>query len=242
MLKPAERLLVALDVDAPEQAIDLVRLLRDEVGGFKIGMRLFYRQGPEIVTRIAAEGGGRLFLDLKLHDIPETVAQGVRALISLGADIINVHAAGGLAMMRAAREAAQDEAARLGVPMPKILAVTVLTSLEQQTLSGELGIRRNLREVVLSWAELAEAAGLDGVVASPLEIEALRSAFGPGFLIVTPGIRPPGSERQDQKRVLTPAEAVELGASYLVIGRPITAAPDPVQAARNIARELSKLE
>lgn len=239
LLRPEERVLVALDVDDGEEAIALVRALRNEVGGFKIGMQLFYRQGPQIVTRIASQGGGRLFLDLKLHDIPETVARGVRALIGLGADIINVHASGGSAMMRAAREAAREEAARLEVPVPEILAVTVLTSLEQQNLSRELGIDRNLEEVVLGWAGLAKEAGLDGVVASPLEIEALRSALGPDFLIVTPGIRPAGSGYQDQKRVLTPAEAVRRGASYLVIGRPITAAPDPVAAARSITRELA---
>jgi orotidine-5'-phosphate decarboxylase len=230
--------MVALDVDDAERAVALAHALRDEVGGFKIGMRLFYRQGPQIVSRIAQALRRRVFLDLKLHDIPETVAQGVRALVGLGADMINVHASGGLTMMRAAREAADAEAARLGVPVPKILAVTVLTSLEQQNLSRELGIGRNLEEVVVNWAALAKAADLDGVVASPLEIAALRSALGPDFLIVTPGIRPAGAEAQDQKRVLTPAEAVRRGADYLVIGRPITGAADPVQAARAIVREL----
>jgi orotidine-5'-phosphate decarboxylase len=238
-LKPAERILVALDMDEAEQALTLARALRPEVGGFKIGMRLFYRQGPSIVGRIA-ELGGCLFLDLKLHDIPETVAAGVRALIGLGAEMINVHASGGLAMLRTAVEAAREEAVRIGVPVPKILAVTVLTSLEQRNLSRELGIGRNLEEVVLNWAGLAKAAGLDGVVASPLEIAALRSAFGPEFLIVTPGIRPAGSNQQDQQRVLTPAAAVRLGADYLVIGRPITAAPDPVQAVRAIIQDLDE--
>ncbi|MBE0467386.1 MAG: orotidine-5'-phosphate decarboxylase, partial [Candidatus Desulforudis sp.] len=140
--------------------------------------------------------------------------------------------------MRAAREAADAEADRLGIPVPRILAVTVLTSLEQRNLSRELGIGESLEEVVVNWAGLAKAAGLDGVVASPLEIAAIRKAYGSDFLIVTPGIRPEGAAVQDQKRVLTPAQALRRGADYLVIGRPITGAPDPVQAARAIATEL----
>jgi orotidine-5'-phosphate decarboxylase len=232
-----ERILVALDVDSTGEAVALAEALRDEVGGFKIGMRLFYREGPEVVRRLGGMGR-RLFLDLKLHDIPQTVAHGVRGLIGLGADIINVHASGGLTMMRAAKEAAQDEAQRLGMPAPVILAVTVLTSLEQQNLSRELGFGQSLEETVISWAGLAKAAGLDGVVASPLEIAALRSTYGPDFLIVTPGIRPAGSAVQDQKRTMTPAQALARGADYLVIGRPITAAPDPVRVARAIVREI----
>lgn len=237
MMEPKERILVALDVDDAERAVALAEALRTEVGGFKIGMRLFYRTGPQAVRRIAGLGR-RVFLDLKLHDIPETVAQAVRALIGLGADMLNVHAAGGLTMMRAAREAADEEAARQGTAAPKLLAVTVLTSLEQQNLSRELGIGQSLEEVVVNWAGLAKAAGLDGVVASPLEISALRSTYGPGFLIVTPGIRPAGAAIQDQKRVLSPAAAVRRGADYLVIGRPITGVPDPVAAARAIAAGL----
>ncbi|MEW6541572.1 MAG: orotidine-5'-phosphate decarboxylase [Bacillota bacterium] len=232
------RILVALDVDERERALTLARELRDEVGGFKIGMRLFFRHGPRIVEELAA-ADARLFLDLKLHDIPETVAQGVRALAGLGAHIINVHAAGGLAMMRAAAEAAHAEAAQAGVPVPKLVAVTVLTSLEQENLSRELGFGKNLEQVVLAWAGLAKAAGLDGVVSSPLELTTLRTALGPDFLLITPGIRPAGAELQDQKRVLTPAQAVQAGADYLVIGRPITAAPDPVAAVQAIARELA---
>jgi len=237
---PAEagqRILVALDVDERERALTLARELRGEVGGFKIGMRLFFRHGPRMVEELAGVGG-RLFLDLKLHDIPETVAQGVRALVGLGAHIINVHAAGGLAMMRAAAEAARTEAARAGVPAPKLVAVTVLTSLEQENLSRELGFGDDLESVVLAWAGLAKAAGLDGVVSSPLELTALRAALGPDFLLITPGIRPAGAQLQDQKRVMTPAQAVRAGADYLVIGRPITAAPDPVAAVRAIAGEL----
>lgn len=233
-----QRILVALDVDEREQALALARELRDEVGGFKVGVRLFYRHGPRIVEELAA-AGTRLFLDLKLHDIPETVAQGVRALAGLGAHIINVHAAGGLAMMRAAAEVARAEAARTGAPPPKLVAVTVLTSLEQENLNRELGFGRNLGQVVLAWAGLAKAAGLDGVVSSPLELTALRTALGPDFLLITPGIRPAGAELQDQKRVMTPSQAVRAGADYLVIGRPITAAPDPVAAVQAIARELA---
>lgn len=237
MMEPKERLLVALDLDDADAAVSLAEALRAEVGGFKIGMRLFFQAGPPVVRRIA--GLRRLvFLDLKLHDIPETVAQAVRALVGLGADLINVHAAGGLTMMRAAREAVDGEAARRDTAAPKLLAVTVLTSLEQQNLSRELGIGDSLEEVVVNWAGLAKAAGLDGVVASPLEISALRATYGPDFLIVTPGIRPAGAAVHDQKRTMTPAAALARGADYLVVGRPITGAPDPVAAARAIAAGL----
>lgn len=221
-----ERILVALDVDTWAEAERIVDQVQGGVGGYKVGMRLFYREGPQVVRRLA-EKPGVVFLDLKLHDIPQTVGQAARALVGLGADMINVHAAGGLEMMRAAAEGARGEAERRGVRMPRLLAVTVLTSLDAQALTDEIGVRGGTEETVLRWAELAHRAGMDGVVCSPREISLIRDALGPGFLIVTPGIRPAGAAKDDQKRIATPAEAVRRGADYLVIGRPITGAPDP---------------
>lgn len=232
-----KRVLVALDVDTRPEAERLADLLQDQVGGFKVGMRLFYREGPPVVRRLA-QRPGMVFLDLKLHDIPQTVGQATRALIGLGADMLNVHASGGLEMMRAAVTAAREEAGRSGVHPPRMLAVTVLTSLDRAALSDEIGIRGGPNGVVRRWATLARDAGMDGVVCSPREITPVREALGPDFLIVTPGIRPADAAGDDQKRTATPAEAVRRGADYLVIGRPITAARDPVRAVREIVAEL----
>lgn len=230
-----DRLIVALDVDTQAEARSLADRLRGSVGGFKIGSRLFTSHGPSTVEELAARGD-RVFLDLKFHDIPHTVAGAVAAATRLGVWMVNVHASGGGAMMRAAREAADGEAARLGRPSPLVIAVTILTSLDQAALD-EVGVRPGMVEQVERLAALAQAAGLDGVVASPLEIAAIRARCGKGFTIVTPGIRGASDAKGDQSRTMSASEALAAGASYLVVGRPITGADDPRAAAERIAAD-----
>ena len=232
------RLLVALDVDTPSRALELVSCLRGLVGGVKIGSRLFTTEGPAFV-RSLAEQGARVFLDLKWHDIPNTVAQAVDAGTATGAWMMNVHASGGVPMMQAAARSAAETADRLGRRRPLVIGVTVLTSMDAGTLQ-QVGVNRPLMDQVVTLAEMAQSAGLDGVVASPLETAAIRARCGGEFLIVTPGIRgaSAGTEKNDQSRTMGPAEAVAAGASYLVVGRPIIAAADPRQAAEAIAHEL----
>jgi orotidine-5'-phosphate decarboxylase len=230
-------ILVALDVDTPAKALALADSLRGAVGGFKIGKQLFTAAGPEMVRQLNARGD-RVFLDLKFHDIPNTVAGAVQSAVGTGAWMVNVHASGGSAMMKAAAEAAVKAAAASGAAKPLVIAVTVLTSMTDAALK-EVGVDRSMVEQVVHLATLAKASGLDGVVASPQEITAIRAACGPNFQIVTPGIRPADQQgKDDQARTLTPAEAIQAGATYLVIGRPITGAPDPRKAAEAILATL----
>jgi orotidine-5'-phosphate decarboxylase len=232
-----DKLLVALDVDSGARALELAAALRGVAGGFKIGNRLFTLEGPAIV-RALTEKGDRVFLDLKFHDIPNTVATAVAAATSLGVWMLNVHASGGGPMMKAALEAAGESAAKAGVERPLVIAVTVLTSMNTATLN-EFGVAGSVLDQVARLAKLTQAAGLDGVVASPQETRMIREACGPGFQIVTPGIRGGSavtSGKDDQERTMTAPEAVAAGASYIVVGRPIIAASDPRAAAENIAR------
>ena len=230
-----EKILVALDVESGAAAIRLADVLRDEVGGFKIGSRLFTAEGPPIVRALTGRGD-RVFLDLKFHDIPHTVATAVAAATELGVWMVNVHASGGTAMMRAAHAAAHETAARRNAAAPLVIGVTVLTSMNQAALS-ETGVAIDLLDQVLRLAELSKEAGLDGVVASPRETSAIRRRWGAEFAIVTPGIRGGAADaaKGDQERTMSPAEAVQAGASFLVVGRPIIAAADPRAAAEKIA-------
>jgi len=236
-----DQLLVALDVESAAHAVALADSLRGVAGGFKIGSRLFTSEGPSIV-RALVDKGDRVFLDLKFHDIPNTVAQAVAAAASLGVWMVNVHASGGTTMMQAARDAASETAVRAGMPPPLVIAVTVLTSMSTQALA-ETGYVTATADALLGQvtrlAQLAKAAGLDGVVASPQETAALRRNCGPGFAIVTPGIRGGGatsSGKDDQERTMSAREAIAAGASYIVVGRPIIAAADPRSAAEAIVR------
>ena len=236
-----DQLLIALDVPTGREALRLADLLRGTVGGFKIGSQLFTAEGPAVVRALAGKGD-RVFLDLKFHDIPNTVANAVAAATSLGVWMVNVHASGATKMMRAAAEAARKTAGAEGRPAPLVIAVTVLTSLTAAALS-EAGTNVPVVDQVSRLARLAQEAGLDGVVASPQETSMIRTLCGPEFVIVTPGIRGGAAvtSRDDQERTLTAAAAIAAGSSYLVVGRPVIAAPDPREAAEGIAEEIRTL-
>ncbi len=232
-----DKLIVALDVDSPRQALALVNTLRDLVGMFKIGSQLFTAAGPEIVSEIVRTGN-RVFLDLKFHDIPNTVASAAVAATRLGVSIFNVHASGGREMMRRTTDAVSEVATNEGLKRPSVIAVTVLTS-SDATMLSEVGIGSGPETLVRRFSLLAEASGMDGVVASPHEVAVVRSTvMSSGFLIVTPGVRPAGAALDDQKRVMTPAQAIRAGADYIVVGRPITSAKDPVESAWQILEEM----
>lgn len=228
---------VALDTKDLDRAARLARDLAGLVGGLKLGLEFFSAHGPSGVSRLAALGQP-VFLDLKLHDIPNTVAGAVGSLVPLAPTLITVHATGGPDMLRAAARAAADGAAASGVPRPRVLGVTVLTSLDRSDMAA-IGLSGPPADRVGALAALSRDCGLDGVVCAPPEVRGLRAAFGPDFTLMVPGIRPAGADMGDQKRAMTPAEAIAAGADHLVIGRPITAAPDPVAAARDIVDGIS---
>jgi len=231
----AEKVIVALDVDTREKALELVNIL-PSARKFKIGLRLFTAEGPGLIREISGMGK-QIFLDLKLHDIPNTVAGAVKAAVGLGADMITLHTFGGQEMLaRAAKEAA-EESEKQNVKQPVLLGVTVLTSLTESDLR-KMNIRETPLDMVLTLAGLAQKSGMDGIVCSPKEISEVRKHTDSGFKIVTPGIRPSWASAHDQKRIMTPAEAVRLGSDYLVVGRPVIKASSPEKAFNRILDEL----
>lgn len=237
MHEARDRLIVALDADTADRALDLCEELRDVAGMFKIGSQLFTAAGPDIVRQVIKRGG-RVFLDLKFHDIPNTVAAAGVEAARLGVSIFNVHASGGTEMMKRTADAVAETATREGLAKPSVIAVTVLTSLNSDSLS-QIGINRDPEFLVKTFARAAFLCGLDGVVASPHEIEIIRrDVSAAGFLIVTPGIRPGAVSGDDQQRVMTAAAAIRAGADYVVVGRPILNAPNPVSAARKLVDEI----
>ena len=227
----------ALDTSDLDTAVSFAGKLRGAVGGLKLGLEFFVANGPEGVRAVIKAGGLPLFLDLKFHDIPNTAAGAVRSAVALRPAFLTVHTSGGAAMMKAAAETAHSEAERLGIPRPRLLGVTVLTSLTDREL-GSVGQETPVATQVERLAALARESGLDGIVCSPHEIASVRASAGPDFTIMVPGIRPATSLLGDQKRVMTPAQAMAAGADYLVIGRPITQEKDPAAAAKKIAAEL----
>jgi orotidine-5'-phosphate decarboxylase len=241
MGEPSNHLIVALDVSSEEEALSLVDLLSGKVAMFKVGLELIYGAGLGVVPKILA-AGGRVFLDTKLMDIPATVAGAARGIIRLGVSMFNVHASGGSKMMSAAAKTIRSEAERVSSPMPMLLAVTLLTSIDQRIAQQELEIGTDVQHHVARLAELAADCGMDGVVASPNEVSAIRERVRGSFVIVTPGVRPHWAAANDQKRTRTPAEAIRFGADYLVIGRPITAPPEtvggPLEATYRILEEI----
>ncbi|MGQ9693333.1 MAG: orotidine-5'-phosphate decarboxylase [Thermodesulfobacteriota bacterium] len=233
-----QKIIFALDVANLKEARRFVKLLKDKVGFFKIGLELYTAYGPEAIKTVQGEGG-KIFLDLKFHDIPQTVSRAAAEAVKHGVTMLNVHAAGGLEMMQMTVERCQKRAQELNCSPPLILGVTILTSLDEGNLR-QIGMIGPLKDQVARLAELAKTAGLNGVVASPQEISLIRQKCGSSFLIVTPGIRPPFSqvEKDDQKRMMTPKEAITAGANFIVLGRPIRMAPDPVAAMEKVITEI----
>jgi orotidine-5'-phosphate decarboxylase len=237
--KVAERIMVALDYAEAGQARQLVEALQGIPCYMKVGMQLFYSAGPQFVLSLK-EQGYKVFLDLKMHDIPNTVKGGSESITRLGVDMFNVHVAGGKQMLESAMEGV-DKALKGGTQSlahPLVIGVTQLTSTSQQVMNEEIGLAGSVEATVLRYAALAQSAGLAGVVASPLEVVRIKEACGSGFVTVTPGIRPAGSDIGDQSRVLTPAEAFAQGTDFIVIGRPITAAQDPRGALESIIESI----
>lgn len=239
-MEPGERIICAIDVDTAERAVHLVETLRGHVGVFKIGLELIMAEGIGIVERLRDAGADKIFFDAKLHDIPNTVAGAMRGIVKLGVWCVTVHTMGGTKMMRTAAHTALVETQTNGAAFTNIFGVTVLTSLSEYALQEELSVSKSLPDYVTHLALSIVEAGCNGVIASPQEISLIRAAIAdPDFFIITPGVRPAGSDRGDQARTMTPAEAIQRGANYLVIGRPIVAAPDPVDAAKRIADEIA---
>lgn len=233
------RLIAALDFPTVEAAKKAVEEIGDAVAYYKVGMELYYAAGNDMI-RFLKEHNKKVFLDLKLQDIPNTVASALKVEARLGVDMINVHAVGGKKMMEAAAKAVKETAEELGVERPKLIAVTILTSMDEEQFA-DLNYKNTIPEQVVALAKLAKAAGLDGVVASPKEAAAIREACGPDFLIVTPGVRPAGSALDDQSRVTTPAQAFANGSTHIVVGRPIMKAEDRKQAAEAIVEEIKTI-
>lgn len=235
-MQPDNRLIVALDFNTFDEVKNMVNRLDDSVSYYKVGMELFYSVGPQVISFLK-EKNKNIFLDLKVHDIPNTVAKSLSALTGLGIAMINVHASGGYTMMVQAGQAVAEAAQKYGAAKPCILGVTVLTSMNDQEWS-KLGQTMPIAEQVIRLAKLTQQAGLDGVVASPQEASQIRAACGERFAIVTPGVRPSGSAVNDQARIATPADALRAGSTHLVVGRPITQAQDPRGMAEQIIREM----
>ncbi|MGH9338086.1 MAG: orotidine-5'-phosphate decarboxylase [Acidobacteriota bacterium] len=238
MRSESEELIVALDVEDLQKALRLVNLLKDQVSLFKVGLQLYTAAGPEVVREIQTRGG-RVFLDLKLHDIPNTVARAVIQAGRLGVDMLTLHTLGGHQMLQQAIERIRERSEAEGWPAPKLLGVTILTSLDARALEL-IGIDRPLDEMVLLLARTAQEAGLAGIVCSPHELKLLKTEGLTDLLFVIPGIRPSGSEKGDQARSMTPFEAISHGAGCIVVGRPITEAADPVQAVQAIVDEMAR--
>ncbi|MBN2145339.1 MAG: orotidine-5'-phosphate decarboxylase [Candidatus Aureabacteria bacterium] len=231
------RIILALDVDSKTRAISHVLTLKNDVALFKVGKQLFTRYGPSVIRQVQ-QAGGKVFLDLKFHDIPNTVALACREAVRLGVNMLTIHATGGGSMMKAAVESVQKASCEFKKRRPVILAVTVLTSISNDMLKNELRCGLDIQDQVAWLAHLAQKAGVDGVVASPEESVLIRKACGESFMIVTPGVRPEWADKHDQKRVMTPLEAVKAGADYVVIGRPVISHSDPLLAVRMINKEL----
>jgi orotidine-5'-phosphate decarboxylase len=238
-MRASDRLIVALDVNTRDKARSLVSALRPRVTLFKVGLELHTASGPDLIREIL-DGGGGVFLDLKFHDIPNTVARAAVEAARLGVGMLTIHLSGGPLMARRAVDEVEAHCQIYRLSRPKIIGVTVLTSLRGEDLE-RVGIERSVDDQVLALAAVAREAGLDGVVASPREVRRIREVHGQELMIVTPGIRPEGSEPDDQTRILTPRQAIEAGADYIVVGRPIVKASDPLEAAERILLEMNGL-
>ncbi len=236
-LTPADRVIVALDFAEVEQARAMMRRLKGTARYVKVGMQLFYLAGPSIIEE-CKQNGYQVFVDLKVHDIPNTARGAMRSLAALGADMVNLHAAGGKAMMEAAGEGL-EMGTPAGQSRPLLLGVTQLTSTSREMMNQEIGIPGTVEETVERYAVMTKEAGLDGVVASPMEVELIKRACGSSYITVTPGVRPAGSEKGDQQRITTPADAFRKGTDYIVVGRPVTQSEDPAEALKNIIDEIT---
>ncbi|MDW7672916.1 MAG: orotidine-5'-phosphate decarboxylase [Bacillota bacterium] len=238
-MKAIDRLIVALDVSTASEAIKIIDALEDTVKYYKVGMQLYNSVGPKMAEELLTRGK-KVFIDLKFHDIPNTASQAGAVFTRMGVTMFNVHVAGGYKMMKATVDTAAEVAISSGIERPKIIGVTVLTSLSQEEFNNEIGFNGKIIEKVRAWSSQAQEAGLDGVVASAQELPIIRQACGPDFIVVTPGIRPAWAASNDQQRIVTPKEAMQLGASQIVVGRPIYGSSDPKEAARKILAEMEE--